>query len=341
MLHRDVYWTYYSTLARVEPECLKVAPQELLSGLDQLLAEKWEPGNRTLLTRVRAYLAERVSEDRLLDVEGLAKPFSGRKFASAAEYQQAVLDYLDADAEGSARGTDDPLKMAVGALNAGRSLLKKIVADGGITEESWLAELRGWFEPLVEGLASGPPAQRIEQLAALARAGIVQFAGPEPVYQVDPDTGRFRVTSPWVDGAEYSAAYLVEAMMPANRVAHNRSPLLRRMFEDGLARPKLMIGPNGAPVTGSGLDVTQPPYRPLDRNGQPVENLYVIGLQLSSVQWGTSIAAEAGASGETGGRTLQDADRIAGAILDAADDGSRTDPETAGTAVVGSGSQVR
>ena len=129
--------------------------------------------------------------------------------------------------------------------------------------------------------------------------------------------------------------------MPANRVAHNRSPLLRRMFEDGLVRPKLMIGPNGAPVTGSGLDVTQPPYRPLDRNGQPVENLYVIGLQLSSVQWGTSIAAEAGASGETGGRTLQDADRIARAILDAADDGGRTDAAQAGTAVVGSGSQGR
>ena len=50
-----------------------------------------------------AYLAERVSEDRLLDVEALAKPFSGRKFDSPAEYQQAVLDYLDADAEGSAR----------------------------------------------------------------------------------------------------------------------------------------------------------------------------------------------------------------------------------------------
>ncbi|TJY67216.1 hypothetical protein E4J89_16045 [Arthrobacter sp. CAU 1506] len=340
MLHRDVYWTYYSTLAREQPECLKVPPQELLAGLDHLLAEKWEPGNRTLLTRVRTYLAERVSEDKLLDVEALAKPFGGRKFGSAAEYQQAVLGYLDADAEGSARGTDDPLKMAVGALNAGRSLLKKIVADGGITEESWLAELRGWFEPLVEGLASGPPVQRIEQLAALARAGVVQFAGPEPVYQVDPATGRFRVTSPWVDGAEYSAAYLVEAMMPVNRVAHSRSPLLRRMFEDGLARPKLMIGPNGAPVTGSGLDVTQPPYRPLDRNGQPVQDLYVIGLQLSAVQWGTSIAAEAGASGETGGRTLQDADRIARAILDAADQRSLAGAAQAGTAVVGSRSQA-
>lgn len=333
LLHRDVYWTYYSTLARVEPECLRVPPAELLAGLDELLAEKWEPGSRTLLARVRSYLAERVAEDRLLDVEALAKPFNGRKFESAVDYQQAVVEYLDADVASSVRGTDDPLKMAVGALNAGRSLLKKIVADGGITEESWLTELRGWFEPLVEGLASGPPPLRIEQLAALARAGIVQFAGPEPVYQVDPDSGRFRVTSPWVDTAEYTGAYLVEAMMPANRVAHNRSPLLRRMIEDGLVRPKLMIGPNGLPVTGSGLDVTLPPYRPLDRNGQPVQNLYVIGLQLSSVQWGTSIAAEAGASGETGGRTLQDANRIARALLEAAQEGAGAEKVDSGVVI--------
>ena len=337
MLHRDVYWAYYSTLARVEPECLGVPPEELLAGLEQLLAEKTEPGSRTLLVRAGAYLSERVAAHRLLDVEALAKPFNGRKFPSEADHQQAVLDYLADDAQGSARGTDDPLKMAIGALNAGRSLLKKIVADGGITEESWLAELRGWFEPLVEGLASGPPAQRIEQLAALARAGIVRFAGPEPVYEVDPDSGRFRVTSPWVDGAEYTGVYLVEAMMPANRVAHNRSPLLRRMLEDGLVRPKLMIGPNGQPVTSSGLDVTLPPYRPLDRNGHPARSLYVIGLQLSSVQWGTSIAAEAGAPGDTGGRTLQDADRIARAILAAADNRSLAGPAQAGTDVVASG----
>ena len=94
-------------------------------------------------------------------------------------------------------------------------------------------------------------------------------------------------------------------------------------------------------MTGSGLDVTQPPYRPLDRNGQPVQNMYVIGLQLSSVQWGTSIAAEAGASGETGGRTLQDANRIARAILDTAETRSLAEPAQAGTAVVGSGSKGR
>ncbi|WP_262107825.1 FAD/NAD(P)-binding domain-containing protein [Arthrobacter sp. Marseille-P9274] len=320
LLQRDVLWAYYSTLVRVEPQAVSVPARDFLDGLQELFARKSTPGSRVLLNAVHAYLAERILPERLLDVEALAKPFAGRKFASAEEYQAAMLGYLEADAAGSARGEDDPLKMAIGALNAGRSLLKEIVADGGLTEESWLAELRGWFEPLVEGLASGPPAQRIEQLAALARAGLVDFVGPDPHFEVEPETGRFRATSPWVDGASYSGAYLVEAMMPANRVAHNVSPLLRHLLEDGLARTKLMLGPDRLPVPTSGLDVTLPPYRAVGANGQPTRNLYVLGLQLSSAQWGTAIAAEAGAPPEQGSRTLKDADDIAGHILGAAED---------------------
>jgi len=318
LLQRDVLWTYYATLARVEPGSINGNPRQFLAGLQELLDQKTVPGSPTLRNRIRGYLDEHIEPGRLLDVEALARPFAGRKFASAQEYQQAMVAYLEADAAGSALGEDDPLKMAIGALNAGRSLLKEIVADGGLTDESWLAELRGWFEPLVEGLASGPPALRIEQLAALARAGIVEFVGPDPQFEVDPETGRFRATSPWVDGAAYSATYLMEAMMPANRVAQNRSALLRHLLEAGLVRPKQMLGAEGAPVPTSGLDVTRPPYRTIGANGRPVENLYVLGLQLSSVQWGTSIAAEAGAPVRQGSRTLKDADDIARAILDAA-----------------------
>jgi len=318
LLHRDVLWAYYSTLVRVEPDAVAAPPRDFLAGLEELFARKPAPGSRVLLHAVHDYLAAQVAPGRLLDVESLAKPFAGRKFSTAASYQHAMLEYLDADAAASTRGEDDPLKMAVGALNAGRSLLKEIVADGGLTEESWLAELRGWFEPLVEGLASGPPAHRIEQLAALVRAGLVEFVGPDPHFDVDPEAERFRASSPWVEGTSYSAAYLVEAMMPANRVAHNLSPLLRRLLEDGLARPKLMLGPERMPVPASGLDVTAPPYRPVGASGPPTHNLFVLGLQLSSAQWGTAIAAEAGAPPEQGSRTLKDADDIARAILQAA-----------------------
>ncbi|NKX56335.1 FAD/NAD(P)-binding protein [Arthrobacter mobilis] len=318
LLHRDVLRTYYGTLARVEPGIIKGHPHQFLAGLDDLLALDAAPGSRVLLDRVRAYVAEFIPEARRLEVEALARPFGGRNFPSGQAYREAMLEYLDEDAAGSALGEDDPLKMAIGALNAGRSLLKELVADGGLTEASWQSELRGWFEPLVEGLASGPPPQRIRQLAALARAGIVEFVGPDPHFEVDPDTGRFRAFSPWVAESVHEGAYLVEAMMPANRVGRTLSPLLRRVLEDGLGRPRLMLGVEGGPVETSGLDVTRPPYRLVGVNGQVTEGVYVLGLQLSSVQWGTAIAAEAGASVHAGGRTLKDADDIARDILDRA-----------------------
>ena len=72
---------------------------------------------------------------------------------------------------------------------------------------------------------------------------------------------------------------------------------------------------DGAPVASGGLDVTEPPYRAVDRAGHPQHSLFVLGLQLSSVQWGTAIAAEAGADPEAGARTLLDADGIARRIL--------------------------
>lgn len=306
LLHRDAVWAYYGTLARTAglPDTFLPSLQEVLDAADHV----WR-------RRLEELLDGTVAPADRLNLEALARPFWRQRFASEEEYNRAVLDYLEEDAAGSDRGENDPLKMAIGAMNAGRSVIKEIVADGGLTEASWTAELRGWFEPLVEGLASGPPALRIEQLAALARAGIVRFAGPAPRFELDAALGRFTVSSPWVEGRKYDAGVLVEAMMPANRVAQNRSVLLRRLLEDGLVRARTMMSEDGVPEVSPGIDVSKPPYRAIGANGLAQENLYVLGLQLSSVQWGTAIAAEAGASLDAGSRTLRDADDIARAIL--------------------------
>ena len=306
LLHRDAVWAYYSTLARTAG-----LPDPFLSSLQDVL----DDADGVWRRRLEELLDGTVPLADRLDLEALARPFGRHRFASAQEYNRAVLDYLEEDAAGSDRGENDPLKMAIGAMNAGRSVIKQIVADGGLTEASWTAELRGWFEPLVEGLASGPPALRIEQLAALARAGVVRFAGPAPRFELDAELGRFTVTSPWVEGGKYDAGVLVEAMMPANRVAQNRSVLLRRLLEDGLVRARTTMSEDGVPEISPGLDVTKPPYRAVRTNGLVQEKLFVLGLQLSAVQWGTAIAAEAGASLDAGGRTLRDADDIARAIL--------------------------
>ncbi|MDQ0737062.1 FAD/NAD(P)-binding protein [Arthrobacter agilis] len=313
LLHRDVLWAYYTTLCRPTGRA-PAAPEAFLAGLDTALGLEgpaWEAAAGDAVARA-------VPADLRLDVEALAQPFARRRFADGEEYAAAVLAYLDADAAGSADGEDDPLKMAIGAMNAGRSVIKQAVADGGISDSSWNAELRGWFEPLVEGLASGPPPVRIAQLAALVRAGIVRFVGPNPSFGFDQDEGLFRATSPWVHGDSFTARYLVEAMMPANRVTTSLSPLMRTLLEDGTVRPRTLMGEDGVPVTAAGLDVTLPPYRAVDSTGTAQDDLFVIGLQLSSVQWGTAIAAEAGAPLEAGGRTLLDADLIAAALLERA-----------------------
>lgn len=319
LLHRDTLWAYYSTLARVEPAAVS---EGLLGELAAALAVEgpgWEP-------RASEVVRDGVVPARRLDLRALGAPLAGWHAADRAELDARVLAYLDEDAAGSARGEDDPVKMAIAALHRGRAVLKEAVADGGITEASWISGLRGWFEGLVEGLASGPPRLRIRQLAALIRAGMVSTVGPEPRFSLDRSAGAFTANSPWVGGPEVRSRWLVEALAPANVVARADSPLLSGLLADGLVRPRYLAGADGVPQPASGLDVTLPPYRALDVNGQPVEGLYVLGLQLSAVQWGTAIAAEAhpfappgeahdGAPYPSGQRTLRDADAIARDIL--------------------------
>lgn len=199
LLHRDAIWAYYSTLARSQPDAILTDPAEFLRTLDEALRPhahstgKWEHATESVV-------AVHVREAHRLDLLGLAAPLAGRSFGSRAELDAAVVDYLLDDARRSALGEDDAVKMAIGALHHGRAVLKTAVADSGITDESWVAGLRGWFESFVEGLASGPPALRAAQLAALARAGIVRFVGPDPRFGVDRRARMFTAASPWVGG---------------------------------------------------------------------------------------------------------------------------------------------
>ncbi len=317
LLHRDALWAYYSTLARSQPAAIK-DPAQFLTDLEDALqphahtTANWE-------SDVEILVEKHVVASRRLNLRGLAAPLAGRTFESRRDLDAAITAYLDDDARRSALGESDPVKMAIGALHTGRAILKTVVADGGITDESWLAGLRGWFESFVEGLASGPPALRSEQLAALARAGVVSFVGPDPKFSVDRGARVFRAASPWVHEGPAEARTLIEAMSPANRVGINISPLLEQLMSDGLVRTKIMMSVEGTPMQTTGLDVEPHPYRPIAANGSITKNLYVLGLQLSASQWGNAIAAEArprsGRAYASGQRTLRDADEIARSIL--------------------------
>ncbi|GAB3187132.1 FAD/NAD(P)-binding protein [Nesterenkonia suensis] len=314
LIHRDVLRTYYRTLAAVYPELFPAGPERFLSEFDALLADSGV-GEQVLAVHGQHLLHEHAPDVLWLDIRSLGRPFDDVVFDSAEHHREHMLAYLEDDAASSAAGAASPVKMAIGALHAARMEVKALISEGRVSAESQIGEIEGWFEPLVEGLASGPPLQRIEELAALTRAGVVDFLGPDPVFDVDREAGVFTAESPWVAAAPHQARWLIEAMMPANRVQMSRSPLVAGLLADGLARPKEIVDGSGAARAGKGFDVTEAPHRLIDADGVPLEGVYVLGLQLSSVQWGTAIAAESGGDPRSGARTLADADAAAGSIL--------------------------
>ncbi|WP_144932117.1 FAD/NAD(P)-binding protein [Kocuria marina] len=328
LIRKDAVWNYYVVLARTAPDAFLGDPRAFLDRLDEILTDRTDVN---WARKSDALISDSVVPGRQLQQARLARPFEDVSFASHDEYAAAVVHYLDRDVHGSLQGEDDPVKMAIASLNAARSVLKCVLAEIGISDSSWVHELQREFEPFVEGLASGPPVLRIQQLAALTRAGIVRFLGPEPRFVVDRSEGYFVAASPWVEAAPVRSRWMIEAMSPSNDVHRNISPLLTHMHERGLVRAKLMETRDGAsPETGTGLDVSRERprgahdddaaagsfvYRAVGDKDAVEPGIHVIGLQLSSVQWGVSIAAEAGAPAHLGARTIADADAIAREIL--------------------------
>ncbi|GAB2894372.1 FAD/NAD(P)-binding protein [Neomicrococcus lactis] len=317
LIHRDVLRTYYCVLAEQRPELFggTEAAGSFAARLEELLGAQRVHGQKVWLTSVRRHVEQSAPGAGWLDVPRLGHPFDQWGFESDAEYQSAVIAYLDEDAESAERGESDPLKMAIGAMHAARMLVKKMVAEGVFDDVTYQNDILRTFEPLVEGLASGPPVQRIRELAALARAGVVSFIGPEPTFTLDDERGIFSAESPWVDTKPVESRVMLEAMMPANRVAKTDSALLRQLQDDGLAQPRPMLTEDGEFAPGAGFHVTPRPHRLISRDGDVQEGLYVLGLQLSSVQWGTAIAAEAGGDPDGSARTLGDAEAAVQAVL--------------------------
>ncbi|CBT74740.1 FAD/NAD(P)-binding protein [Glutamicibacter arilaitensis] len=308
-LHRDILFAYYSTWAESCGAPEGFSAEEFIEQLDELLTAEHREGSQVWLGELRKFIAQ-IPECEWLDVPKLAKPFDEVGFGSDAEYQQAVRDYLVDNARHSVGGLKDPLSCAIMTMNAGRMLIKELVVTGVIDEQSRIEEIQAHFEPLVEGLSSGPPLERIEQLLALSRAGLVSFIGPEPEFGFDEVSQMFTASSPWVDSEVYTARTMCEAMMPSNRVLQNDTQLIRQLLKDHVARAHTWRNEEGESLPGSGFDVVGEPYRLVNNEGLAHRGIFVLGVQLSSAQWGTAIAAQAGNMKNPAAQTLHDAANV-------------------------------
>ncbi|MFJ5886044.1 FAD/NAD(P)-binding protein [Kitasatospora cineracea] len=262
-------------------------------------------------------------EDRLLDAAGIApaerwdwdlvaRPHAGRTFTGLAEFRDWLRGYLDEDVRRARQGNlSGPFKAALDVLRDLRNELRLAVDHAGLDADSHRDELERWYTPLNAYLSIGPPASRIEELAAVIDAGVLDVVGPDPRITADERTGRFTATSAAVPDLDVRAEVLIEARLPETDLRRTADPLLRHLLRTGQAAPHRVPGTGGTCYETGGLAVSERPYHLLDARGVPHPRRFAFGVPTEAVHWVTAAGIRPG----VGSVTLEDSDAIAAAVL--------------------------
>lgn len=238
----------------------------------------------------------------------ISRPYAGHDFTDPGAWRDWLLGHLRADAAQAALGNvAGPLKAALDVLRDLRNELRQIVDHGGLAGTSRRDHLDRWYTPLNAFLSIGPPRRRIEELAALVAAGVVEVLGPR--LEVREEDEAWVARSPEVPGSAVRVTTLIEARLPEPDLRHTADPLLARLLKTGQCRPHAVDG-----YETGGLDVTQRPYRLIDRQGRVHARRFAFGVPTEGVHWVTAAGARPGVDSVT----LSDADAVARAVLRAA-----------------------
>ncbi|MFG2094321.1 FAD/NAD(P)-binding protein [Streptomyces sp. NPDC048612] len=251
------------------------------------------------------------------DWERVSRPHGERSFAGRAAFRDWLLDHLRADvAHARQDNVSDPVKAALDVLRDLRNELRQIVDHGGLAGASRRDHVDSWYTPLNAFLSIGPPRRRIEEMAALIEAGVLEVVGPRMTVRpgaADGGAPGFTAHSPDVPGSAVTATALIEARLPEPDVRRTADPLLARLLAEGGGRPHTVDG-----YETGGLDVSPSPYHLIGADGRRHPRRFAVGVPTEGVHWVTAAGARPG----VGSVTLADTDAVARAALRAAAQGT-------------------
>ncbi|WP_228977632.1 FAD/NAD(P)-binding domain-containing protein [Streptomyces sp. DH12] len=240
--------------------------------------------------------------------ERIADPAAGETFRSPAAHRAWLLERLRADAAEAALGNvSGPLKAALDVLRDLRNEVRAVVDHAGLPGASRRDHLDRRYTPLNAFLSIGPPRRRVEEMAALVEAGVLDVVGPGLEVRTEP--GAFVGLSPRVPGSAVAATTLIEARLPHPDLRRADDALLAHLLATGGCRTHVVDGYD----TG-GLDVTERPYHLVDARGVPHPRRFALGVPTEGVHWVTAAGARPGVDSVT----LSDADAVARGALRAA-----------------------
>ncbi|MEU5694134.1 FAD/NAD(P)-binding protein [Actinosynnema sp. NPDC020468] len=214
---KDIAFGYYRELFTGHPDRVLLPWEEFSARFAAL--DWYDERTRALETAAVPDPVDR------LDFERLDRPIAGLEFGSAEEFQDYLRGYVVADVD---RRSDSRHSADLGAFLALLGVygkLPRLLASGRLRGE------HGWWHGFFSYLASGPPPERLEELLALSRAGIVSFLGADT--WVRAEDGVFLAGSASVPGHVVRATGLIEARLPVHTLAHTADPLLKSLRDNG------------------------------------------------------------------------------------------------------------
>jgi hypothetical protein len=259
---------YYHELFTAHADRVTIGWPEFLSSYAQL---DW--GSGTLADLVEASVPK--SEDRL-DFAALLDPLAGQTFGDHDDLQDWLRGYITRDV---ARHGDPAHSADLGLFNGllvTFGVLVDAVNSGRLTARSQAQDLTGWFRGVFSYYASGPPPQRLRELAALSRAGVVRFLGPGIEVTMDPGRRVFRASGALVPG-HVEARALVESRLPAATMSRARDPLIRALYARADITEESLADDDGQRYPLGKLRVHEPDLRLVDATGAVHPRRFALG----------------------------------------------------------------
>ena len=266
LIAKEACWGFYQQLHASQPDRLSLPWEEFVTRFAEV---DWGA------PAFDQFIATAVpSEEDRLDLQALAEPLAGRRFADQASLQRWITERSRGDL---ARCTDPRRSAELGAFFALLECfpgLARVLASPRLDPRATLDEFEGWWFLLFSSFASGPPPARLRQLLALANAGVVRFIGAGLQVHPDAAAGILRATTDSVPEV-FEADAFIDARHPGPSATLATDGLLRTLVATRAASEATVA--DGEQRRSTGRLRVGAGGRVVDRDGRPHPRRLALG----------------------------------------------------------------
>jgi uncharacterized NAD(P)/FAD-binding protein YdhS len=271
LVDMELFVAHYSELAYRHPERVDFGIEDVRDKGDEWCAEFLE--GRTEDAAAARAAADEWARDRTpdprdhYDLGTIDRPLRGMEFGSLTDVENTVAQHVRQDIDRAADPAWSQDSARFHALVGAYYVVRELVSQGAFSAEDRIQNFDAGFHGLFSYIASGPPPQRLENLLALHRAGLVRFLGPDT--EVGLRHGRFETTAGSCPET-VSALSLFEARLARISAERAKDELLRDLIDRG----ELRLENSGGAAAKFLIDATN---RALDASGAPQDDLLMVG----------------------------------------------------------------